>query len=121
MSIRQKQLSITLNRIHFEEDIPFVSVLAISVLNGVKRSKRDGLVKNPLILPLDDLRQMVTARDTVWMANSLKSLGTGSLSNLVTERNRKKPRAYSSRMSIAYALYALRSVAPSRPHKTRAK
>ena len=63
--------------------MPFVSVLAISVLNGVKRSKRDGLVKKPLILPLADLRQMVT----VWMANSLKSLRTRSLSNLVTERN----------------------------------
>ena len=49
--------------------MPFVSVLVISVLNGVKRSKRDGLVKNPLILPLADLHQMVTARDTVWMAN----------------------------------------------------
>ena len=98
--------------------MPLVSVLVISVLNSVKRSK------NPLILPLADLHQMVTARDTVWMANSLKSLGTGSLSNLVTERNREKPRAYSSRMSITYALYALRSVlysGPSSPHKTGAK
>ena len=79
MSIRQKQKSITLNRIHLAEDMPFASVLAIPVLNGVKRSKRDGLVKKKtLILPqvLADLRQMVTARDTVWMANSLKSLGT---------------------------------------------
>ena len=91
--------------------MPFVSVLAISVLNGIKWSKRDGLVKNPLILPLADLRQMVTARDTVWMANSLKSLGNGSLSNLVTERDREKRRAYSSRMSITYALYVLSSVA----------
>ena len=91
--------------------MPFFSVLAISVLNGVKRSKRDGLVKNPLILPLADLRQMVTARDTVWMANSLKYLGNGLLSNPVTERNREKRRAFSSRMFITYALYALRSVA----------
>lgn len=74
----------------------FVSVLAISVLDGVKRSKRNGLVKNPLILPPADLHQLVTARDAVWTANSLKSLETGSLSNLVTERNREKPRAYSS-------------------------
>ena len=91
--------------------MPFVSVLAISVLNGVKRSKRDGLLKNPLILPLADLRQMVTARDTVGRANSLKSLGNGSLSNLLTERNREKRRAYGSRMSITYALYVLRRIA----------
>lgn len=45
MSIRQKQKSITLNRIHLAEDMPFASVLAIPVLNGVKRSKRDGLGK----------------------------------------------------------------------------
>ena len=74
--------------------MPLVSVLVISVLNSVKRFGK----KKPLILPLADLRQMIIARDTVWMANSLKSLGTGSLSNLVTERNREKPRAYSSRM-----------------------
>ena len=104
--------------------MPFVSGLVISVLNSVERSKRDGLVKNPLILPLADLRQMVTAGDAVWMVNSLKSLGTEPLGNLVTERNREKPRACSSRMSITYALYALRSVVysgPSRPHKTGAK
>ena len=49
--------------------------------------------------------------DTVWVANSLKSLGTGQLNNLVTERNRGKSRACSSRMSITYAFYALSSVA----------
>ena len=51
--------------------MPLVSVLVISVLNSVKRSKRDGLVKKkPLILPLADLRQMIIARDTVWMVNT---------------------------------------------------
>ena len=77
--------------------------------------------KNPLILPLADLHQMVTARDAVWMANTLKSLGTGSLSNLVTERN---PEHIVPECPITYALYALRSVlysGPSRPHKTGAK
>ena len=74
-----------------------------------KTVKKEWFGKNTLILPLVDLRQMVTARDAVWMANSLKSLWTGSLSNLVTERNPEHivPR----RMSITYALYALRSVA----------